>query len=269
MGALDLYCVIACTVCVAGLGSKLVRLGAAARRTPALPRPENAMAGKAPGPTGTLAKSVAQPWRAFCARANPCWSAGCIAYHLAIAIVVCGYTLSLACLVVRLGQGRPFPHALLGQPTLGAYHPSNIAALVFGNSEPAASRFLFGRGHHFFVLATHAEVLLALFGNACLLVSLFRRRMGAVLHDLDTITSGLRRSGRFSVEHLVVRGLIFLIIQAELVARLHLWPQVVYLHVVLAMTFLVLLPFSYLTHVVYTPVALALGYRRRRDRITA
>jgi len=269
LGALDWYCVLACTVCAAGLGGKLVRLGLAARRTPALPRPKNPTGVKAPGRTATLAQSIAQPWRSFCARANPCWAAGCVAYHLALGIVASGYALSLVCLVMRLGQGRPLPHALSGQSTLDAYHPSNLAALIFGNAEPAASRFLFGRGHRLFVLATHAEVILALFGNLCLLVTLLRRRMGAVLHDLDAAALGLRRSGRFSFEHLVVRGLIFLIIQAELIARLCLWPQGVYLHVVLAMTFLMVLPFSYLTHVLYTPVALVVGYRRRRDRVTA
>lgn len=110
--------------------------------------------------------------------------------------------------------------------------------------------------------------MFAVIGNVCLLTSLLRRRMEAVLRDLDAVTHSLRRRGRFSVEHLVVRGLIFLIIQAELVARLRLWPQVVYGHVFLAMILLMLLPFSYLAHVVYSPVALVLGYRRRRDHVT-
>ena len=266
MGWLDLYCVIACAVCVAGLGSKFLRLWAAARRTPPLPKPENTSRS---APMATLVEAVGRPWVAFCARANPCWTVGSLAYHLAIIVVVSGYALSLACLAVRLWQGQPFPGVLSGQATIEAYHPANVAALVFGNSEPAASRFLFGRGHRLFVLATHAEVFFALLGNLCLLVSLCRRRMGAILHDLDPVASGLRRPGRFSFEHMMVRGLIFLIIQAELMARLGLWPQLVYVHVFLAMTFLLVLPFTYLVHVLYAPVALALGYRRCRDHVNA
>jgi hypothetical protein len=269
MSPLDLYCLLAYAICLTGLGSKLVRLCRAARRTPALPKPEPESTSQSVGDATTLAHSLWAPWRLFCARANPCWTVGCIAYHLAIVTVILGYALSFGILAMRVCQGRPLPDVLSGQPTPGAYHPANIAALIFGNADPAAGRFLFGHGQHLFVLATHVEVMFAVIGNVCLLTSLLRRRMGAVLRDLDAVTHGLRLRGQFSVEHLVVRGLIFLIIQAELVARLRLWPQVVYGHVFLAMTLLILLPFSYVAHVVYSPVALVLGYRRRRNRVTA
>jgi len=269
MGLFDLYCLLACTVCVAGLGSKLVRLCAAVRLTPSLPSPTPDPKAPAVGLAKTLVRSLTGPFRSFCARANPCWTVGCFAYHMAIVTVAVGYALSLGLLAIRLGHGQSLPDVLSGQPTPDAWHPSNILALIFGNSEPAAARFLFGRGHRAFVVATHAEVVFAVAGNLCLLCTLCRRQMGAVLHDLDPAASSLRRAGRFSTEHMVVRALVFLIIQAELVARLRLWPQVVYIHVFLAASFLALLPFSYLAHIFYTPVALVLGYHRRRDRVTA
>lgn len=269
VGPLDIYCLVAGSVCVVGLSNMLIRLCAAVRRTPSLPKPETKPVSRFVGNTVTLARFLGRPWQSFCARANPWWTVGCIAYHLAISTVVLGYALSLGLLAVRLCQGRALPDLLSGQPVPSAHGPAHIAALIFGNSEPTVGRFLLGRGYRLFLLATHAEVVFALTGNVCLVYSLLRGRMGAILHDLDAVTLGLRRPGRFSIEHLIVRGLIFLIVQAELIARLQVWPQVVYWHVALAMTFLMLLPFSYLAHVFYSPVALVLGYRRRRDRVTA
>lgn len=268
MGWLDFYCLVAGVVCAMGLGVRLLRLWKAARQGSPPQNPQ-------PRPTPRLGRWVALtrtlwgPWTRFCARANPIWSVGCIAYHLAIATVVLGYGISLALLMLRIAQGCTLPDVLSGQPVPSAWHPANLAALVFGNSEPAAGRFLFGAGHRAFVLATHVEVALALTGNSCLLFSLLRRRMGAVLHDLDPAARGVRQPGRFSLGHFLVRGLIFLIVQTELIARLHPFPGIVTVHVALAMTFLGVLPYSYLAHIFYSPLAVWLGYRRRREGVTA
>lgn len=268
MGWLDGYCLLAGAACALGTGARLLRLWRAARQSPPPCSPQPRPTPR-PGRLIALAQTLWGPWPRFCARANPVWSLGCLAYHLAIATVVLGYGTSLALLIVRMAQGCSLPDALSGQLGPHAWHPANLAAFVFGNSEPAAGRFLFGAGHRAFVLATHGEVALALTGNACLLFSLLKRRMGAVLHDLDPAARGIRRSGRLSLEHLLVRGLIFLIVQTELVARLHAFPGIVYIHVALAMTFLAVLPYSYLAHILYAPLALGLGYRRRRAGVTA
>ncbi|HEX7505529.1 MAG TPA: hypothetical protein VF550_02075 [Polyangia bacterium] len=268
MGWLDRYCVIAGAVCVVGVGVRLLRLWKTARRSTPRFRPE-ARPAPQPGRLITLARTLWGPWPRFCGRANPVWSIGCAAYHLAIATVVLGYVLSLCLLVVRIGQGRSLPDALSGQIGSHAWYPANLAALVVGNSEPAAGRFLFGAWHPAFVRVTHAEVAFALAGNLCLLVSLLRRRMGAVLRDLDPAARDIRHPGRFSIGHFLVRALVFLIVQSELAARLNWWPDGVYVHVVLAMTFLAALPYSYLAHIFYSPLAVGLAYRRRRDRVTA
>ena len=268
MGWLDRYCVIAGAVCAVGMGGRLLRLWRTARQSPPRFRPE-ARPVPRPGRLPTLARTLWGPWPRFCGRANPVWSIGCAAYHLAITTVVLGYGLSLVLLVVRIGQGRSLPDALSGQLGAHAWYPANLAALVVGNSEPAAGRFLFGAGHRAFVMVTHAEVAFALAGNLCLLVSLLRRRMGAVLGDLDPAARDIRHPGRFSIEHFLVRGLIFLIVQSELAARLAWWPGGVTLHVALAMTFLAALPYSYLAHILYSPLAVGLAYRRRRDGVTA
>jgi nitrate reductase gamma subunit len=216
-----------------------------------------------------LVAFLANPWRSYHAPHNPLWVQGAVCYHAGILLIVAGYVLSLAVLGARLYLHQAVPDLALGVPTPSSHLPVNLLALVFGNAEKIPSRFLFGSWAPAFVAVSWVELACAVYGNAFLLASLFRRGQGAVAAPRDPILGNLRIPGRFSREHALVRSVIFLIILFELLSRLEWTPFFVYGHTVLGLVFLCLLPNTYLRHIFYMPLALRLAVRKRRAAVVA
>lgn len=212
---------------------------------------------------------VVGPVRNFAFRANRGWSHGYMFYHIAIITEATGY--SLAALIL-------FGHILLGHaiPDVGEhvaastnYSPANLLAIVFGNGEHLQADFLFGPLAPVFVGVTWIAVLFAVAGNINMLLTAIRERNGAVLGDIDPAAKGVRIKGSMRWDRLAVRLIIFTIIWTEFLARLELIPGIVYLHALLGLTLLTLLPFTYLFHMVYNFLAIFYATRRRMARTIA
>ena len=209
------------------------------------------------------------PYRHFYRRANPTWGRGYLFYHVAIITEVIGYTLSAIIVFAHILLGRPVPdvaHHLEGSFN---YTPANLLAIIFGNGEPLQAHFLFGDFAPYFVGITWIAVGFAVVGNLHLMITLLRKRSGAVVADIDPPAHGLRTPGRLPWDRLLVRTIIFCIIWTELFARLHLFPGVVYVHALLGMTLFTLLPFTYLFHMVYNFLAVYYAVQRRMARTIA
>jgi hypothetical protein len=269
MSWLDVYASVAIALLLTGLAATFSRWTGLLRRSQ--PRPE-----ASPGPSVVVRASLSalgdvmfRPWRHFSLRANPVWTIGCAVYHVAIATVLATYAVSLCLLVVRFASGTPVPDALSGVCTPSALRPSNLLGLIFANTEPVPARFLFGRVDSAVIAATSVDVGLAELGNLCLLATLLLGRMGAVLHDLDPAARSVRLAGRRSLERGLVRSVIFLIIQSEIITRLHIWPAALYGHVFLGATLLAIAPYCYVAHVFYAPLVLAHAWQRRRTGAVA
>jgi hypothetical protein len=209
------------------------------------------------------------PYRHFYRRSNPTWGRGYLYYHVAITTEVIGYTISAFIVFAHILFGRSVPDVALHVEESFNYTPANILALIFGNGESLQSHFLFGDFAPYFVGITWIAVGFAVIGNVHLMITLLRKRSGAVVADIDHASRGIRTPGRLPWDRLLVRTIIFCIIWTELFARLHLFPGVVYVHALLGMTLFTLLPFTYLFHMVYNFLAVYYAVQRRMARTIA
>ena len=268
---LNIFAPVAFTIFLVGLGLRLGRVAKAAltRRhfrgiTP------NFIGAPPPMPWHQALKAVlVNPLTHFHRQTNPTWGRGYVLYHLAIVTEVVGYSLSALIVGASLLIGRALPDVALHLEQSNNTSPANLLALVFGNGEPLQAHFLFGSLAPLFVAVTWVAVVLAVAGNLSLMITLLRRRSGAVVADLDHAAQGLRLAGRRPWDRLLVRGLIFCIIWTELLARLELVPGIVYVHGALGLALFTLFPFTYLFHMVYALLAVAVATRRRMVRTLA
>ncbi len=209
------------------------------------------------------------PFNHFYKRANPVWGRGYLFYHVAIITEVIGYTISALIVFAHVIVGRPVPDVSLHLAESFNYSPANLLAIIFGNGEHLQAHFLFGEFGSLFIGVTWIAVGFAVVGNLHLMVALVRKWSGAVVGDIDRAAQGIRTPGRYAWDRIVVRTIIFCIIWTELFARLHLVPGIVYLHALLGLTLFVLLPFTYLFHIVYNFLAVFYAVRRRMARTIA
>ncbi len=209
------------------------------------------------------------PTERFSMRANPVFALGAVLYHVGIVSIAAGYGLSLVLLVARVFAGDPVPDVLTGAEASQNLSPSNLFAIVFGNAEPLQASFLFGWGAEAFREITWVVVACALVGNTLLLLTHLRGRGGAILKDLDPAARDLRIRGKYAASHLVVTALVYAIIWTEILARLQVAPGIVYLHATLGATMILVLPYTYLFHMIYGPIGVLYAARRWRERTIA
>ncbi|ABU57013.1 hypothetical protein [Roseiflexus castenholzii] len=209
------------------------------------------------------------PIKHFYKRANPTWGRGYLYYHIAIITEVTGYTISALIVFAHIIFGKPVPDVALHMEESFNYTPANLLALIFGNGESLQSHFLFGDFAPYFVGITWIAVGFAVVGNLHLMVTLLRKRSGAVVADIDQAARGIRTPGRLPWDRLLVRSIIFCIIWTELFARLNLVHGIVYVHALLGLALFTLLPFTYLFHMIYNFIAVYYAVQRRMERTIA
>lgn len=210
------------------------------------------------------------PVTRFNVRANPLVVTGVIFYHLGIITIAGGYALSLLMLGWHLALGvTTVPDISTGAAVSNNFSYSNIFAIIAGNGEPLQAAYLFGPFAEIFRFATWPVVISALFGNSLILFTHLRGRGGAVLNDLDGAAKNVRVKGMFKISHLLVTFIVYSVIWTEILSRLEVVPGIVYLHAILAATLILLLPYTYLFHMVYFPVGVYYAGRRWRERYIA
>ncbi len=226
----------------------------------------------APEPMGTfeaLKAVLFGPITHFYLKANKTWARGYIFYHIAIITILSGYGISALILAYHIALGHPVPDVARGLEESYNYTIPNLLAIVFGNAEHLQAPFLFGGLASAFIGVTWIAVLSGLFGNFNLLITILRKKSGAVLSDIDEAAKGIRTHGHFSWEHLFVTLLVFSIIWTEILARLQIVPNIVYYHAALGLTIFAVFPFTYLFHIVYAFIAVYYATKRRIDRTIA
>jgi nitrate reductase gamma subunit len=212
---------------------------------------------------------VVNPVTHFYSNANRTWSRGYVLYHMAIITEVVGYSLAALILFIHIILGNPVPDVAAHAAQSWNYSPANLLAIVFGNGEHLQSHFLFGGFAPFFVGFTWIAVVFAVAGNLHMMYTALRKRNGAITGAIDPAAKDVRIKGKFMLDRLVVRGLIFTIIWTELLARLEVVEGIVFVHAFLALTLLTILPFTYLFHMVYNFLAIFYATRRRMARTIA
>ncbi len=217
----------------------------------------------------SLRHAVYTPMQRFHMKTNCVWTVGYAVYHMALVLLLLGYAVSALIVLAKIGLRMPVPDVAMGGVSAQSLSVANVLAIVFGNAEHFQSHFLFGPYASWFLNITWVEVGCAALGNACLLVTLLSKRSGAVRGDMDEPSRGVRIAGGFSWQHLVVRLLIFLIIWLEIFGRMGVSPSVVYYHAFAGVTLLLLLPFVYLRHIAFVPVALYQALVKRRAGLFA
>lgn len=208
----------------------------------------------------------------FSSGANASWTAGYALYHVGIITIFAGYTLAAVLLGANLLLGNQIPNMATGEFTQ-QLSLVNLLAIVFGNAESPAREFLFGPTAPVFLAVTWAAVVSAFLGNVALVGNAFRNK-GAIVGDVHEAARGFRTSGRFSLEHVLITGLVFGIVITELLARLAstvpaIPHNMLYYHLLLAMTIVVLTPFTFLKHIVFFPITLYYATKRRVNRTVA
>lgn len=209
------------------------------------------------------------PINHFYKKANPTWNRGYVFYHMAIITEVMGYSLSALIVGAHILAGGTVPDVALHLKESYNYAPANLLAIIFGNGEPLQAQFLFGSLAPFFVGFTWVAVAFAVIGNLNLMITLLRKRSGAVVNDIDAASRGVRIKGRMTWDRLLIRSLIFTIIWTELFARLDLIHGIVFVHGALGLVLFTLFPFTYLFHMVYSLFAVFFATRRRMARTIA
>lgn len=273
MALLNIYTAIAVIIFAVGLSLHLGRWLAAAtirRRYRGITRDFEG----GPQPMGLFdaVKTVLyDPVKHFYRRANPTWSRGYMLYHIAIVIKAAGYGVAAVFLVFHIAMNNPVPDIATHTEASYNYAPGNLAAIVFGSGEPLQAHFLFGEvlGTGF-VYLTAAALVLAVVGNLHMLYTVLRNRgASAIIHDIDQAARGIRSQGTPKWDRVAVRLIIFAIIWADILARLHIADWMIYFHSALGMTMLLMFPFTYLFHMIYNVIALAYSTRRRMARTVA
>jgi len=271
MEFLSYYAPLAIGLFLLGTGLKLGRwLSALVTRKKFTGRTERAL--DTPSPLGAieaLKLVLLGPIRNFYLKANKTWARGYMLYHIAIVTILAGYGISALILGYHLASGNPVPDVARGLEESHSYTIPNLLAIIFGNGEHLQASFLFGSLAPAFVGLTWLAVAVGLAGNFNLLLTIVRKKSGAVVGNLDKAARGMRTSGHFSWEHLVVTLLVFGIIITELLARLELVEGMVYYHAALGLTIFAIFPFTYLFHMVYAFIAVYYATRRRMNRTVA
>jgi nitrate reductase gamma subunit len=209
------------------------------------------------------------PVTRFNVRANPILVTGVIFYHIGIITIAAGYALSVLLLAWYVALGYPVPDISTGAAVSNNLSYSNIFAIIFGCGEPLQAEFLFGPLATVFRLGTWAAVACAISGNTLILLTHLLGRGGAILKDLDSAAKGVRRKGMLKPSHLLVTCIVYSVIWTEILSRLEVVPGIVYLHSILGATLILLLPYTYLFHMVYFPVSVFYAARRWRERCIA
>jgi nitrate reductase gamma subunit len=198
----------------------------------------------------TYRRVLLKPVRDHNIKTRGIWTVGFILYHVAIITLVAGYSLSALILAVRIFSGEPVPDIRTGLPTGASFSPANILAIIFGNAEPVQAKFLFGRFADLFVTATWVDVCFALAGNGLLWVSVVKTSLRQKMSPAEERAPAVWPD----VNKYIIRTMISMIILSEVLGRLDLVPGMVYLHSALGVTLLALFCFTYLAHILYTPL---------------
>ncbi len=270
---LNIYAPIAITIFIVGVS---IRMGRWAKAVIA-PRRYHSGVNKAgfegaAAPAGlipSLKAVMVDPVTNFYMKANKTWGRGYVLYHIAIVTEVIGYGLASLLLFARIIMAGSVPDVGAHAEHSFNYSPANLLAIIFGNGEHLQAQFLFGDFAPIFISVTWVAVCCAVLGNLHLMITLIRRRNGAIVSDIDASAAGMRTKGRRTPDRILVRSLIFCIIWTELFARLGLFPGVVFVHAALGATLFMLLPFTYLFHIVYNFLAVFYATRRRMARTVA
>jgi hypothetical protein len=271
IGFLNIYAPIAFVVAGAGVAYKvlshLVRVLTRHHR-----RPVRTRAADAPPKLSFFAAArrvIMFPTTRFSFRANPVFVMGAVLYHIGIITISAGYGVSVALLGYHLLAGHPIPDISAGVSQADNHSISNLLAIIFGNGEPLPSAFLFGPLATLFTNVTWAVVVSALAGNTLLLYTHVRGRGGAIVRDLDPAAKGLRVKGMYKTSHLAVTAGVYAIIWTEILARLEVFPGMVYLHAILGTTLILIFPYTYLFHMLYGFVGIYYSARRYQERYIA
>jgi hypothetical protein len=210
------------------------------------------------------------PVKNFYKKANPTWNRGYMFYHVAIITKSIGYALATLIVLPAMLLGNPIPNVATHEELSYNYAPGNVAAIVFGSGEPLQANFLFGAFADAFMLITGIALAFAVFGNLHMVYTVLRKRgAAAILHDIDEAAKDIRSNGKLKWDRIAVRFIIFSIIWVDILSRLHMVENIVFVHAALGVTLLMLFPFSYLFHMVYNVLALYYSARRRMTRTVA
>jgi hypothetical protein len=190
-------------------------------------------------------------------------------YHLALFLVIAGYTISAIVLALKVASGVTIPDFHRHIPTEESLSIANLLAFIFGNAEAFPSCFIFGSFAFFFQTVAWVELPLAIIGNICLLYTVLMKRVGSVSRDIDAAACGMRIRGAFSIQHLAVRLAVFCLIATEYIGRMGWITNIVYFHTILALSLLAAFPYTYLVHIPFAPIAIWLAINRARRNAVA
>lgn len=212
-----------------------------------------------------------EPTSRFYRKANPSWNRGYMLYHIAIITKASGYALAAVILTYHMIVGNAIPNVATHAEESFNYSAGNLAAIVFGSGETLQANFLFGGSlGNAFMFITGVALIFAVVGNLHMVYTTLRNRgASAITGDIDPAATGVRANGTPKWDRVVVRLVIFTIIYTDIVARLHIVDNAVFLHAFLGATLLLLFPFTYLFHMVYNVLASLYSIRRRAVRTVA
>jgi hypothetical protein len=201
-----------------------------------------------PNPAITTGKAVLlRPLQRFHFVTRRAWSVGYFCYHTALLSVLTVYGWCAVAVLVRSMQSVPLP-SYTGLPADGF---GRVVSLILGSGDPALGAYLFGSYRHLFRAFGWCELGVAMTGNVALLIGWFSE------------------IPRRKPSHLLVRTLIFAIIQTEWLGRLQLVNWATGLHTVLGLTLLLMAPYCYLAHIYLAPLVMISAWRRHRRGSTA
>lgn len=209
------------------------------------------------------------PVTRFNVRANPVLVWGVVLYHVGVITIIAGYALSTLLVCGYLALGLPIPDVSTGISVSYNISYSNVLAVIFGNGEPLQSAFLFGPLAGAFKLLTWLAVISALCGNSLILITHILGRGGAIVGDIDRAAKKIRIKGMFTVSHVLITLVVYTIIWTEILSRIDAVHGIVYLHSVIGITLILMMPYTYLFHMVYFPVSMYYSARRWRERCIA
>jgi len=204
---------------------------------------------------GTLKLFFISPKKNFHRLSRPIWSIGSMLYHVGLVSLFFGYFLSAGIVIFKIVTKDSIPLADVTFHQSQSYEPSNILAFIFGNAEPFAAPYLFGQYSDLFVTTSLVQIMIASFGNGLLLFSLLSSRVQPGKPKLPR--------SKF-IQRLLVRVLIGMIIWAEISSRIFHSPMVLYGHIILGLSLILLIPLFYLNHIIFMPFAVVSSVRKLR-----
>lgn len=178
-------------------------------------------------------------YSSFANRFNPLWAGGVLCYHI----------------------------GALGHLVLDSPNTVNLLMFVLGYHQIKQS---LSPVNNFLMTLSWTFIILAFVGSGIILMTYIMRRNGGTCSILGDVSKDIgSKKANPNLAHLLISILVFLIVITEILSRFEIIDYVLLYHAFFELTLFMIIPYTYLFHILTGFVSLIYAARRRQRNIVA